>query len=227
MVKPTSPDYAKLTERVRELAKGPADRATVEQRLKKLSEEGIPQRRISWEEMLATKGEILDQIQSRAEQYEQVDQSCSKSPALAVMEAFGFGDIKIIRGLSALPGVALTGETCGAVLGGIVALSAYFGSDDVLDVSANARCYAHSRRFIHLFQQELGTTKCREIHEDVVFGQYHPVADRKVGYPAFLKDKGFEKCALPPGISARIVARIILDDIERDLRGEESVEPPI
>jgi C_GCAxxG_C_C family probable redox protein len=220
MAKLVSADYAKLKERVQELAKGPANRPAVEQRLKKLSEKGIPKRTISLEEMLAKKEEILDQIQSRAEQYEQVDQSCSKSPALAIMEAFGFGDVKIITALSALPGVALTGETCGAVLGGMVALSAYFGDDDVLDFSANARCYAHSRKFIHLFEEELGTTKCREIHKDVVFGQYYPVADPKEGYPSFLKDKGFEKCALPPGVSARIAARIILEDIDRKMRGD-------
>lgn len=222
MAKRVSPNYAKLKERVQELAHGPANRSAIEQRLKRLSEEGIPKRTLSLKEMIAAKEEILDQIQSRAEQYEQVDQSCSKSPALAIMEAFGFGDIKIITALSALPGVALTGETCGAVLGGMVALSAYFGNNYLLDFSANARCYAHSRNFIHLFEKELGTTKCREIHKDVVFGQYYPVADPKEGYPSFLKDKGFEKCALPPGVSARIAARIILEDIDQEMRGDQA-----
>lgn len=210
-----SPDYAALKVKVLELSKGPEDKAAVEARLKKLSSAGIPPPKITLEEIIANKQKIIDRAQKQAEEYEQVDQSCAKSPALALMEAFGFGDIKIITALSSLPGVALTGETCGAVLGGMVALSSYFGSNDLLDYSANARCYAQCRKFIYRFEKEMGTTKCRDIHENIVFGRYHAVADIKQGYPAFLKDKGYEKCALAPGISTRIAAQIILEEMEK------------
>jgi C_GCAxxG_C_C family probable redox protein len=210
-----SPDYATLRAKVLELASGPDNRAAVAARLKKLSSGDIPKKTAHRDELIANKQQILDRVQKRAEEYEQVDQNCAKSPALAVMEEFGFGNIKIISALSALPGVALTGETCGAILGGLVALSAYFGSKDLLDYSANARSYAQSRKFIYLFEKELGTTKCRTIHENVIFGQYYNVADIKEGYPAFVRDKGFEKCALPSGVSARICAEIIIQDMER------------
>jgi C_GCAxxG_C_C family probable redox protein len=215
MAEKPSPDYPALKARVLKLANGPDDRAAVEARLKKLSSEGIPRKQIIRGEMIANKQVILHRVQKRAEEYEQVDQNCAKSPALAVMEEFGFGDIKIITALSSLPGVALTGETCGAVLGGLVALSTYFGNDDLLDYSANARSYAQSRKFIYLFEKELGATKCRHIHKDVIFGQYHNVADPQEGYPAFVRDKGFEKCALPSGVSARICAEVIIQDMER------------
>jgi hypothetical protein len=84
-----------------------------------------------------------------------------KTAALAVMEEFGFGDIGMIKSLSSLPGVALTGETCGAVLGGLITLGTYFGSDDLLDYKSNALAYAQSRKFIFRFEKEVGTTKCR------------------------------------------------------------------
>ncbi|MGD9322323.1 MAG: C-GCAxxG-C-C family protein [Desulfobacteraceae bacterium] len=212
--KPT-PDYKALKAKVQELAKGPKNREAVEAMLKRLSSEGIPQKKVLSDDLFANRQDILDRVQERAEEYEQVNQSCAKSPALALMEAFGFGNIKIITALSSLPGVALTGETCGAVLGGLVALSSYFGSEDLLDYSANGRCYAQCRKFIYRFEKEMGSTKCRDIHEKVVFGRYHAVADMKEGYPAFLKDKGFEKCALAPGISARIAAEIIFENIEK------------
>ncbi len=218
MAEKPSPDYPTLKTRVRELANGPDDRAAVEARLKKLSSEGIPKKQIIPDEVVANRQEVVDRIQKRAEDYEQIDQNCAKSPALAVMEEFGFGDIKIITALSSLPGVALTGETCGAVLGGLVALSTYFGNDDLLDYSANVRSYAQSRKFIYLFEKELGTTKCRHIHENVIFGIYHNVADPQEGYRAFVRDKGFEKCALPSGVSARICAEIIIQDMERKKR---------
>ena len=215
MVERATPDYEALKARVRELAKGPADRAAIEAKLRKLSQDGIPKKVLTPDEIIAHKEEILERVQRRAEEYEQVSQSCAKSAALAVMEEFGLGNIKTITSLSAFPGIALTGETCGAVSGGLIALSSYFGRDDLLDLAANARAYGRSRKFISLFEKEIGTTKCHDIHKDVVFGRYYDVSDTKEGYPAFVKDKGFEKCALPPGIGARLAAQIIIEDMEK------------
>jgi hypothetical protein len=206
------PDYKRLKEKVKELANGPADRKAVEDHLKKLSTDGITIKKINPEEIIKNKEEILNRVQKRAEEYEQVNQNCAKSPALAIMEEFGFGDIKLITALSSFPGISLTGETCGAVSGGLAALNTYFGSKGILDFGANALCIKHCRRFIGKFEEELGTTKCRKIHEDVVFGKYYETVDREVGYPAFVADCGFNKCGLPPGVSARIVAEIIIED---------------
>lgn len=210
-----TPDYESLRAKVQELAKGPEDRAAVAAKLKKLFEMDLPKKIMNPEEMILRKQEIIDRVQKNAEEYEQVSQSCAKSAALAIMEEFALGNIKLITALSSFPGIALTGETCGAVVAGLAALNSYFGSDDLLDYKANARCYAQSRKFIFRFASELGTTKCREIHEKIIFGQYHDVAEPERGYPGFLKDKGFEKCALAPGISARIAAQIILEDMEK------------
>jgi C_GCAxxG_C_C family probable redox protein len=215
MAETISPDFEALKRRVQELAKGPEDREAVEARLQQLSQHGISQKEVNPEELIARKEEILDRVQKRAEAYEQVNQSCAKSAALAVMEEFGYGDIKVITALSSFPGIALTGETCGGVTGAMAALCLYFGKDDLLDYTANAKTYGKCRKLIQSFEQALGTTKCREIHETVIFGRYHDPADIKEGYPAFLADKGFEKCGLPPGIGARIAAEIIFEDIEK------------
>jgi C_GCAxxG_C_C family probable redox protein len=201
--------------KVDQLANGPEDRPAIEARLKKLSQYGIPREELDPEEVIRDKKQILDRVQMRAEEYEQVSQSCAKSSALAIMEEFGFGDIKVITALSPFPGIALTGETCGAISGGMSALGLYFGKDDLLDFEANARLYGKCRKFIKRFEQALGTTKCREIHQHVVFGRYYDTADITEGYPGFISDKGFEKCGLPPGIGARIAAGIIIEDLEK------------
>jgi C_GCAxxG_C_C family probable redox protein len=211
------PDREELEAKVRELANGPRDRSAVEARLRTLASDGIPVTERGAADIVARKKEILDQVQKRAEEYEQVSQSCAKATALALMEAFGLGHIQVVTALSSFPGVALTGETCGAVSGGMAALSLYFGSDDLLDYQANARAYGKCRKFIQLFEQELGTTKCRDIHTQVIFGRYYETADSKEGYPAFVADKGFEKCGLPPGKAARIAARIILEQMEKEM----------
>ena len=218
MSEKVSPDYGALKIRVRELAKGPEDRQAVEARLKKLSQNGILRKKPDPYEVISRKKQILDRVQVRAEEYEQVSQSCAKSSALAVMEEFGFGDIKVITGLSPFPGVALTGETCGGVSGGMTALALYFGKDDLLDFAANARLYGKCRKLIQRFKQTLGTTKCREIHQNVIFGRYQDTADINEGFPAFISDKGFDKCGLPPGVGARIAAGIIIEDLEKKKR---------
>ena len=68
-----SPDYAALKAKVQELSKGPKDKAAVEARIKKLSSAGIPPKKITLEEMIANKQEIIDRAQKHAEEYEQVD----------------------------------------------------------------------------------------------------------------------------------------------------------
>jgi C_GCAxxG_C_C family probable redox protein len=211
----TSPDYETLKRRVNELTDGPENRAAIEERLKRISEHGIPEKKIDPDEIVKNKEQVLDRVQKMAEAYEQVSQSCAKSSALAVMEEFGLGNIKVVTALSPFPGVALTGETCGAVSGGMAALALYFGQDDLLDIGTNAKVYGKCRKFIQSFLTEMGTTKCREIHKDVIFGQYYETADPNEGYPAFIRDRGFEKCGLPPGIGARIAARIIIEDMEK------------
>ncbi len=218
MTEKPSPDYGALKIRAKELAKGPEDRPVIEARLKKLSQHGIPIKKLDPDEVISQKKQILDRVQMRAEEYEQVSQSCAKSSALAIMEEFGFGDIKVITALSPFPGIALTGETCGAISGGMTALALYFGKDDLLDFAANAWIYGQCRKFIQRFEQVLGTTKCREIHQNVIFDRYYDTADISEGYPAFIRDKGFEKCGLPPGIGARIAAGIIIEDLEKKKR---------
>lgn len=215
MTEKTYADYDALKSRVEELAKGPENRSVVETRLRELSRYGIPKKKFNIDNIISRKRETLDRVQKRAEEYEQVNQSCAKSSALAVMEEFGLGDIKVIAALSAFPGIALTGLTCGAISGSMAALSLYFGKDDILDFKANARIYGKCRKLIQRFEQEMGTTKCRDIHENIIFGRYYDTADIDKGYPAFVRDKGFEKCGLPPGIGARIAAEIIIEDMEK------------
>jgi len=215
MKEKTPADVESLKKRVQELAKGPEDKDAVEARLKGLSQQGIPKKEINPDELINMKEEILERVQRRAEAYEQVSQSCAKSAALAVMEEFSLGDISVVKALSGFPGIALTGETCGGVTGAMVALSLYFGKDNLLDYDANARTYGKCRKLIQEFEHILGTTKCRELHENIIFGRYHNTADVEEGYPGFVRDKGFEKCGLPPGIGARIAAQIIIEDMEK------------
>ena len=70
-----------------------------------------------------------------------------------------------------------------------------------------------ARTFIPRFEQEVGTVLCPKIHEDVVFGKYINARESKEKFDAFIAAKGYERCALLPGIGARIAAEIIIESL--------------
>ena len=63
-------DDEALKERVQELAEKVWDVPTIENRLKKLTEEGIPRKTLPTDEILAKRQQILERVQQRAEEYE-------------------------------------------------------------------------------------------------------------------------------------------------------------
>jgi C_GCAxxG_C_C family probable redox protein len=155
----------------------------------------------------------LERVQRRAEDYEYLSHSCAKGSALAVMEEFGLGNMEIIKALSPFPGFGMTGGICGAVTGGLIALGLFFGSDDLADYEATGRTMTAAREFIPRFEEEAGTISCPKIQEDVVFGKYMDPRGSAENFEAFKQAQGYARCALLPGIGARIAAEIIIDSL--------------
>jgi C_GCAxxG_C_C family probable redox protein len=206
-------DYAALKERIQELAERAWDVPTLEARVKKLAEEGIPTKKHDSKELLANKEQILDRVQQRGEEYNFIARNCAKSTALAVMEEFGLGNMEIVKALSPFPGFGGTGWMCGGVTGGLIALGLYFGSDDVLNYEAVGATIMAARTFMPRFEEEVGALVCPKLHEDVVFGKYMDPAASPENMEAFAMAQGFEKCGLFPGVGARIAAEIIIDSL--------------
>jgi C_GCAxxG_C_C family probable redox protein len=130
------------------------------------------------------------------------------------MEEFGLGNMEIIKALSPFPGFGVTGRICGGVSGGLIALGLYFGSDDMLNYEATGATMAAARTFLPRFEGELGSLLCAEIQENLIFGRYMDPRGSDENMQAFINEKGYEKCSLPPGIGARLAAEIIIESIE-------------
>jgi C_GCAxxG_C_C family probable redox protein len=207
-------DYEALKKKVDELAERPWDVPAIEARIKKLSKEGIPKKKLNPKEMVANKRKILDRVQRRGEEYNLVSCNCAKGTALAVMEEFGLGSMEIIKALSPFPGFGGTGWMCGGVTGGLIALGLFFGSNDILDHESTGATIMSARKFIPRFQEEIGSVLCPKIQEDVIFGRYMDPAASEENMKAFAQAKGFEKCGLAPGIGARLAAEIIIGSME-------------
>lgn len=208
------PEYETLKTKVQELAERVWDLPGIEARYEKLAQEGIARKALDTEEIIARKQEILDRVQGRGEEYEYLSHSCAKGSALAVMEEFGLGNMEIVKAMSPFPGFGMTGWICGAVTGGLIALGIYFGSEDLLNYEATGRTMGAARKFIPRFEEEMGTILCPNIQEDVIFGKYMDPRASQENFEAFVKAGGYEKCALPPGIGARIAAEIIIESME-------------
>jgi C_GCAxxG_C_C family probable redox protein len=179
-------------------------------RLKSLRQHGFGQGQLNWAAMQAIRDEVLDRVQHRAEEYEYLTHSCAKGSALALMEAFGLGNWAIIRAMSPFPGFGMTGGICGGVTGSLVAMGLFFGSDDPEDYEGTGRTMTAAREFIARFKQELGTIMCPELQEDVIFGRYMDPRASQENFAAFQKAQGYEKCALPTGVGARLAAELML-----------------
>ena len=182
--------------------------------MKGFSERGIPPKKPDCAALCASREEILDRVQLRGEEYEYVSHNCAKGSALAVMEEFGLGkDMEIIKGLSPFPGFGMTGWICGGVTGGLTALGLYFGSNDATDYGATGRTMTAARKFIPRFEEIFGTVLCPKIHETVIFDRYMDPRGSEENFEAFKEAQGYERCALPPGMGARIAAEIIMESM--------------
>ena len=127
------------------------------------------------------------------------------------MEEFGLGSIDILRGLSPFPGIGVTGSVCGAVSGGLFVLGLYLGSNDITDYAANGAAITAARLFGSRFEAQLGSILCSKIQEDHIFGRYLDARANPQNMAAFLRERGYAKCALPAGIAARLAAEIIIE----------------
>jgi len=205
------PDYAALKKKVDELAAREWDAEGIEARIKKLAKDGIPRKKLDPKEMLAKKQEILDRVQRRAEEYNFMLKNCAQATALTLMEEFGQGNMEIIKAMSPFPSIGGTGDICGGVTGSLINLGLYFGSDNPLDHDAKGLTIMNAQKFIALFEEALGDRHCAKIIETVTIGFAINPGESPEAMMTFAREKGFEKCGLPPGTAVRLAAGIIID----------------
>lgn len=206
-------DTAKLHKKIKELAEREWNVPALEAKIKKLTADGIPRKKLRRDQLLASRSQILDRVQLRAEEYNFILKNCAQGTALALLEEFGLGNMEIIKALTPFPGIGGTGEICGGITGSLIAFGLFFGSDDRLDVEAIGATINQAQKFIAFFEDELGRQLCAEIHEHVIFGRNMDPGSSEAHMAAFAEAKGFEKCGLATGIGARLAAGFIIDSM--------------
>ena len=207
-------DYEALKKRVEELAEKEWDMPAIEARIKKLSKEGIPKKKLEPKEILANREQILDRVQLRAEENNRILMNCAQSTALALMEEFGLGNIDIIKALAPFPGIGGTGEMCGGITGSLINFGLYFSNEDLLDSEGMDKLMVNAQKFMASFEDVVGHWHCADIIEKVVLGHRLNPGESPAAMATFAREKGFEKCCLMPGIGSRLAAGFIIDSMK-------------
>lgn len=90
-------------------------------------------------------------------------QNCAQSTFFALEKHFELEGGPMLKALAPFPGVALRGETCGAVTGAMLALGLVFGTDDGSgDLSTT---YGPAREFCQRLEEIKGSLQCGELLE--------------------------------------------------------------
>jgi C_GCAxxG_C_C family probable redox protein len=103
--------------------------------------------------------------------------NCAQTSFAVLQEEFGLEGEQILKALTPFPGIALRGETCGAVIGCLMALGLVFGRDDLGDFRGYIRSLPSARRFCTRFEEENGGTACAGILVNKL-GRNYNLADR-------------------------------------------------
>ena len=163
------------------------------------------------------------EIGKRALEYDK-HSGCSQSVLLALQEAYGIGDHMSFKAATTLSGgVARRGETCGAILGGLLALGLVKGRDDITDTQAYRDAMVPANQLVDEFkarlQQEFGfkkpleSTICRDIQQHI-YGRGFDL-NKPEDYRAFLDagghgDQGCPKvCAVAATVTAEKIQTLL------------------
>ncbi len=207
-------DYAALKKKVDELAEKDWDVAGIQARVDEMRAEGIPQKKLDPGEMIANQEQILDRVQSRAEEYNFFLKNCAQGTALALMEEFGQGNMDVLQALSLFPGIGSTGDLCGGITGSLVNFGLFFGRYGKPGPEGMKQAMSTFQKFVTDFEEKIGFKHCTDIIEKVTVGKRLNPGRSDEEMATFAEEKGFEKCSLVPGIGARLAAGYMIDSMK-------------
>lgn len=154
-------------------------------------------------------GDVLDALDEKVGKYLAISRNCAQTSFLTLKEQFELDDGAILKALTPFPGIALRGETCGAVIGSLMALGLVFGREELDDREGYLASLPSARTFCHRFEKELGSTMCGDILESE-FGKRYDLTD-PAQVAEWQEAGALDKCSVVVRKAVRIAAEIIQD----------------
>ena len=103
--------------------------------------------------------------------------NCAQTSFAILNEEHDLEGDQILKALTPFPGIALRGETCGAVVGSLMALGLVYGRNDLKDWNAYIRSLPPARKFCARFEERYGSIACSDILQEKL-GQTYDLADK-------------------------------------------------
>ncbi len=157
--------------------------------------------------------ERLERLERKAGDYEELYGSCAQGTLLALQEEFGLGDAQTLKAATAMPGIALRGETCGAVVGALMALGMAFGREKADDFKAVQRTTSAARKLCKRFEEQFGGCNCQQVQHHI-FGRSFNLVNPD-DQAEFVKLEAGKKCRAPAQKAARLAGELIIEGSER------------
>jgi C_GCAxxG_C_C family probable redox protein len=165
--------------------------------------------------------EIIQNVRRKAHEYDKFS-GCSQSVLLSIQEEFGLGNLAAFKSATVFGGgVGRSGETCGALIGALMALGLVLGREKMEDTEVYRKAMQPARQIQRRFKEELKrqlqfkedlkTTLCKEIQENI-YGRSFDMNDEK-DYQAFLDAGGHSDLGCPKvcAIAAQVAAEKIFE----------------
>ena len=171
--------------------------------------------------MSTNEKEIIQSVGKKAHEYDKFS-GCSQSVLLSIQEGFGMKNVTAFKSATVFGGgVARSGETCGALIGALMALGLVIGREQMEETEVYRKSMGPARELQQKFKEELKsqlglkeglkTTLCKEIQEKI-YGRSFDMNDEK-DYQAFLNAGGHGDLGCPRvcAVAAQVAAEKILE----------------
>ena len=159
---------------------------------------------------------VYKMLDQKVDRYMQISFNCAQSSYLALEEQFGLKGDEVLKALTPMPGIAERGETCGAVIGPLMVFGLIYGrgKNRLDDWNIYRDSLVPSGKFCRLFEQEYGSTMCRDIQKET-FGKSFDLTDPE-DLREFQEADATTRCSAVVRKAVRIAAEIILEDVEEE-----------
>ena len=155
-----------------------------------------------------TPEKLLDAIAQSAFTNLRTYSNCARSTLWALQTHLRLEDSAALRASAGLAGgIGGTGETCGAVIGALMAVGLGLGSDAFDDANANRLVSGAVREVVDELREVYGSTRCHDIQTRLIGW----CCDDSSKADAWRAAGGPIACATVCSEAARIAARVILD----------------
>jgi C_GCAxxG_C_C family probable redox protein len=169
---------------------------------------------------MTLKEEIPNKAYDLAFHYEATRESCPQCVLAALKETLNIGDDSILQASHGLAGgTALSSQgTCGALAGGIMAISSLVGRtyQEFIKGERKRLVFKYTRLLYNRFIEEYGSPLCCDVQKKI-FGRSYVLFD-KTGYEEFEQAGAHaDKCPSVAGNTAKWTAEIICNELKTNL----------